>query len=443
MTIDRRDFMRRVAAISSLSLFTSRRAFGSIEAFPGESLPLPKASGIEHVVIVTMENRSFDHLLGWLPNANARQDFSYPTRNLGTQRTLHWSDYQGCGHPNPDHSYQGGRIEYNDASMNGWLLDANNDEYSIGYYNEVDLPFMSALARNYLTLDNYFCSILASTFPNRIFMFAAQTDRLDESLNFTTLPTIFDRLFSARVRARYYYSNVPFVALWGLKYLFTSRTYDQFLEDVASGRLPAVSFVDPRFTILDNDTGNDEQPHSNILRGDAFLAATFKAVASSPVWSSTVFIVTFDEWGGFFDHVAPPRAVAPNAIDPDIVSGEVLLGFRVPTIIASPWTRNTNPSNPNVNSILFDHTSILKLIEWRWGLKPLTARDASVQIGNLATALDFTNSDSEVPFLRQPASPQSSPCTLFHPLVGTAQRSIATPWSNLHGLARRQGWKLK
>jgi phospholipase C len=191
---------------------------------------------------------------------------------------------------------------YNDAGMDGWLLDSNNDEYAVGYYNEADLPFISTLARNYLTLDNYFCSILSSTFPNRLFVLAAQTDRLDESLNLTTLPTIFDRLFAAKVRARYYYSNFRFVALWGLKYLLISRTYDQFLSDAAGCPLS------PSWTpILDNDTGGDDQPHSNILRGEAFLAATFKA-ASSPVWSSTVFMVTFDEWGGFFDHVAPSRA---------------------------------------------------------------------------------------------------------------------------------------
>jgi len=96
-----------------------------------------------------------------------------------------------------------------------------------------------------------------------------------------------------------------------------------------------------------------------------------------------VLIVDFDEWGGFFEHVAPPRATAANQVDPDIVNGKTLLGLRVPTVIASPFTKG-NPSSPQVNDLVFDHTSVLKLIEWRWGLAPLTPRDASKDINNLA-----------------------------------------------------------
>jgi phospholipase C len=447
MRIDRRDFFQRLAGTSGAALLGDALGWsqgrpGSESGFANGSLSSPAVSGIRHIVVVTMENRSFDHLLGWLPNANAGQSFSYPVAGGGTANTMHWPDYQGCGHPVPDNSYLGGRVEYDNGNMDGWLLDQSNDIYAIGYYNESDLPFLSALARNYSTLDNYFCSILAPTFPNRLFMLAAQTDRLDDSLTLTTLPTIFDRLFSAGVSARYYYSNVPFLSLWGLKYVLISHTYDEFLSDAASGHLPAVSFLDPRFTILDDDTGNDDHPHSNILRGEAFLASTFQAVANSPAWSHTVFIVTFDEWGGFFDHVAPQRVVAPNNVDPDEINGNVLLGFRLPTIVASPWTRNTNTSSPVVNHTLFDHTSILKLIEWRWGLSPLTARDASSEIGNLATALNFAQPNARVPSLPQPAPPPSSPCSLFNPFAPTIQPSKATMWSNLQDSARLQGWRL-
>src|SRR5207249_11000394 len=138
------------------------------------------------------------------------------------------------------------------------------------------------------------------------------------------------------------------------------------------GQLPAVSFVDPRFTIVDDGVGNDDHPHSDIRRGDAFLAQAFGAVASGPDWPTTVFIVTFDEWGGFFEHVAPPRAAAPNRVDPDIVDGKALLGFRVPTVVASPFTRG-DAGRPRVDHNVYDHTSVLKLIEWRWKLAPLTA----------------------------------------------------------------------
>jgi len=388
-----------------------------------------------------MENRTFDHYLGWLPNADGQQNNSYPVPNDGNMSThALYPDYQGCGHPNPDHSYLGSRVEYNNGAMDGWLLNTNNDEFSIGYYNESDLPFKAALARNYTTLDHFHSAMLGPTFPNRLFYLSAQTDRLDDILLPTGLKTIFDRLLAAGVSTRYYYSNLPFVALWGLKYFPITRTYLRFLFDAALGLLPAVSFVDPRFTTDENaDTANDDEPHSNVLRGDAFLAATFKAVAKSPVWNSTAFIVTYDEGGGFFDHVAPPRAAAPNGVDPDLVDDKALLGFRVPTIIASPWTRG-NPANPRVVSDVFDHTSILKLIEWRWGLAPLTARDASSDVGNLADVLDFGNKIIAVPALPTPPSPPSSACSLAT-LQTTPQRgSRRSPWAGWHETGLLEGW---
>src|SRR5207249_5075487 len=127
-----------------------------------------------------------------------------------------------------------------------------------------------------------------------------------------TMPTIWDRLAARRVSARYYFSNLPVLGLWGLKYLPISRFYLEFLLDASTGNLPAVSFVDPRFTVLDDGTGNDDHPHADIREGDLFLYKTLQAVANGPKWANTVFIVNFDEWGGFFEHVAPPRATAAN-----------------------------------------------------------------------------------------------------------------------------------
>src|SRR5260370_376601 len=142
--------------------------------------------------------------------------------------------------------------------------------------------------------------------------------------------------------------------------------------------LPAVSYVDPIFSIADDGTGNDDHPHADIRNGEVFLAAIFQALSSGPAWANTVLVITFDEWGGFLEHVPPPRVPAANQLDPDQVNGQVLLGFRVPTLIVSPFTRWTSPANhlerpgtarsraavPAVNHTLFDHTSVLKLIEW-------------------------------------------------------------------------------
>ena len=212
MSVNRRQFLRNVA-VSAAAL---TGAVNQSATARSQSLPAPEASQIEHIILVMMENRSFDHLLGWLPGANGRQAGLVYTDTAGEPHpTMQLTTFVGCAHPDPDHSYAGGRSEYDGGKMDGWLRTTTNDAFSIGYYVEDQLPFFSALARNFTTLDNYFASILASTFPNRVFQHAAQTDRLSNTLDLCTLPTIWDNLKAAGVSARYYYSNVPFLALWG------------------------------------------------------------------------------------------------------------------------------------------------------------------------------------------------------------------------------------
>jgi phospholipase C len=417
MKVNRRELLKNAAFVSGAALVaaswpSSKKLFAQDFLLNLPNLPSPQNSGIEHIVVVTMENRSLDHFLGWLPNADGKQAGLMYVDSARVSHATHSlsGDYTGCPNPDPDHSYSGARVEYDHGSMGGFLRAGSNDVYSIGYYGEQDIPFYAALARNYTACDRYFASILGPTFPNRLFLHAAQTDRLTNSTNFSSLPTIWDRLASAGVPARYYFSNVPFVALWGAKYLGISRLYDEFLAAASTGTLPAVSFVDPRYTILDDGTGNDDHPHADIRKGDLFLYETFKAVAAGPKWANTVFIVNFDEWGGFFEHVAPPRATAANNVDTDLVDGKALLGLRVPTVVASPFSRG-NANDPRVSAVVFDHTSVLKLIEWRWGLAPLTPRDASNDVYNLAYALNFSEQDATVPSLPEPQAPLiAAPC---------------------------------
>jgi phospholipase C len=409
------------------------------------NLPNPGNSRIDHVVVVTMENRSFDHLLGWLPNADGKQagltyvdkqGVAHPTHSLS-------GDYTGCPHPDPDHSYGGGRVEYDHGKMDGFLRAGTNDIYSIGYYGQKNIPFYAALARHYTTCDRYFPSILGPTFPNRLFLHAAQTDRLSNTPALTTLPTIWDRLAAAGVSANYYYSNLPFLGLWGPKYVGIARPYADFLVAAAAGTLPAVSFVDPIYTVLDDGTGNDDHPHADIRKGDRFLYDTFEAVAKGPKWPNTVFVVNFDEWGGFFDHVPPPRATAPNNVDPDLVNGKALLGLRVPTVIASPFSAG-QPNDPRVRALVFDHTSVLKLIEWRWGLAPLTARDASNDVHNLAYALNFEHPNNSVPTLPLPPAPLlGAPCLGSGGILGAAPTPDANVWSELGRSAAANGFAVK
>jgi phospholipase C len=379
----------------------------------GLSLPVPSASRIDHIVVVMMENRSFDHFLGWLPGANGQQaGLTYLDNQGEAHPTSRLNTFVGCSHPDPDHTYAGGRSECNNGQMDGWLRTGTNDTFSIGYYIEEDLPFFSALARNFTTLDNYFASILSPTSPNRIFQYAGQTDRLSNTGDLCTLPTIWDSLAAAGVSNKYYFSNVPVLAQWGDKYGGISAFFTDFLTDAASGNLPAVSFLDPKFTILDDGDGNDDHPHADVRAGEAFLYQVYHAVTSGPGWKNTVLIVNRDEWGGFFDTVPPPRVIAPNGVDPDLVDGRALLGCRVPVVVVSPFTRG-NPAIPRVNSQLYDHTSVLKLIEWRYGLPPLGSRDASNEVGNLAEALNFGQPDYSVPSLPNVPPPTPTSCALF------------------------------
>src|ERR1700722_5796666 len=281
------------------------------------------------------------------------------------------------------------------------------------YYEEADLPFFSALARNYTTLDNYFASILGPTFPNRIFQHAAQTDRTSNTIDLCTLPTIWDNLAAAGVSHKYYYSNVPFLALWGLKYLGISAMFSDFLADAAAGTLPSVSFLDPRFTILDDGGGNDDHPHADLRGGEAFLGEVYSAITTGPGWNNTVMVINRDEWGGFFDTVPPPRVIAANDVDTDLVNGNTLLGCRVPVVVVSPLSQGGNPATPRINSLLYDHTSVLKMIEWRYNLPPLTPRDASNQVANLALALNFQAVYTPPPTLPVVKQPFPTPCGLF------------------------------
>lgn len=405
--------MRSIAGASAAAALAGAKALEGQEQNQEPALPSPEASQIEHIIVVMMENRSFDHLLGWLPGANGRQaGLSYLDSDGEAHSTYRLTTYVGCSHPDPDHSYAGGRSEYDDGKVDGWLRTSTNDVFSIGYYEEADLPFFSALARNFTTLDNYFASIMASTFPNRVFQHAAQTDRLSNTLDVSTLPTIWDNLAAAGISHKYYFSNVPFLALWGDKYLGISALFKDFQADAAAGRLPAVSFLDPRFTILDDGGGNDDHPHADLRAGEAFLGKVYNAVTQGPGWKNTVLVINRDEWGGFFDTVTPPRVIAPNDVDTDLVNGQALLGFRVPTIVVSPFTAG-NPATPRIHSLLYDHTSVLKLIEWRYNLPPLTSRDASNQVGNLAFALNFASPNYTAPSLPMVPAPIPTPCGLF------------------------------
>ncbi|HET9957609.1 MAG TPA: alkaline phosphatase family protein, partial [Polyangiaceae bacterium] len=166
-------------------------------------------------------------------------------------------------------------------------------------------------------------------------------------------------------------------------------------------------------------------PHADIRRGEAFLNLIYSVVTRGPAWRNTVLVVNYDEWGGFFDHVPPPTAAIPDA---DRVAGNAdgRLGFRTPALLVAPWARAGFVSHQ-----VYDHTSVLKMIEWRWGLEPLSVRDRDA--ANLADALDFAQPRPKPPLFAVPPGAPSLPCELTEALDEISLE-------HLRELALRHGW---
>ncbi|HEV3231374.1 MAG TPA: alkaline phosphatase family protein [Candidatus Dormibacteraeota bacterium] len=403
----------------------------------------PSKSGIEHVVVLMMENRSFDHFLGWMPGADGRQaGLTYYDKQGVAHHTHHLApDYQGCANLDPDHSYDGGRVQFNHGANDGFLK-SGNDDFALGYYTADDLPFLGGAAQAFTTFDRYFCSLLGPTYPNRLYQHSAQTDRTTNASTTSTMPTIWDRLAAAGLTGTYYFGDLPLTALYGTKYVSISKPVATFLADAAAGNLPSVSFVDPRFVDEGSGTSQDDHPHADIRAGETFMNLIYNAIVGSPNWSSTVFVINYDEWGGFYDHVPPPRTrdAAENA-DPAKDNGQ--RGFRVPSVLISPLARRGHVSHR-----VYDHTSILKMIEWRWDLQPLTVRDATAN--NIAEVLDFSAPPNlSAPTFTVPAA-VSKPCQAAGTPIssGVDAGRVAAPdeeaeeWAALKAKALADGWRL-
>ncbi len=385
------------------------------------------SNGIEHVVILMMENRSFDHFLSWLPGADGRHDMVYQATDGNWYRNYPLApDFQGCGYSDPDHSWEGWLVQHNYGQMDGFLqrptAPADNpgvtlakaNTFPIGYYTNFehdfrrkaapDLPVIGALAEHYTVLDRYFCSFAGETFPNRFYQHAGQTDRDHNSFATSTLPTIWDQLSPVPntkgiPTGGYFFRDLPFLALWGTKYFafwhpFEAGDVDavgipvtspSFIDTVAAGNLPNVSFIDPAFDTEGNGTSADDHPLADVRLGERFIADAYHALASAGYLDNTVFVVTFDEWGGFFDHVPPPHVIdntnpanvnhsgdSTSPTDGQLIPDYTQLGFRVPAIVVSNLAhRRVVHHGP------FEHCSTLKLIENTFGLQSLTARDAN------------------------------------------------------------------
>jgi phospholipase C len=413
----RREFLQRTAALAGLgagaaALLSPDRLVAEAAAEQGRAAALPAGRNlpIDTFVVLMMENRSFDHYLGWLPGADGLQDGLSYTDRAGQRFSTHrlTGDFQGCAHPDPDHSWGGGREQFNGGRMDGFLRSGTNDEFSIGYYAEDDLPFIPHVARAFTTFDRFFCSLLGSTYPNREYMHAGQSYGMtDNSMPLATLgfpdTTIFAALARAGVSSRYFYTDIPFSALWGAPGLARSGQVQEYYERCATGTLPAVSFVDPAFNGEDQGTSGDEHPHGDVRTGQAFMADIVGAFMESPQFKRGALFIVYDEWGGFFDHVTPPRVPddrSSSSLDADF--GQ--MGLRIPAVAISPYVRRGH-----VDHGIYGFESILSMIRHRYGLDPLTRRDKYAL--NIAQAFDWKAEPRlDLPDLPNPAHVISAPC---------------------------------
>jgi phospholipase C len=317
--------------------------------------------------------------------------------------------------------------------MNGFVRSAGATQ-PMGYYTPQVLPFAYSLASTFTVANRWFSSVPAPTYPNRRFLLAGTafggTTTAPETLLDSPPPhgTIFDSLSQHHINWCNYFSDVPMTAVIPsivLKHADHHAPIDKFFHDCQAGTLPAVSFVDPGIgavssalsslpfpvkdvlEVLGADFSNaapaeTEEDPQNMYYGEAWAYSVVEAVLQSPKWSRALLIYTYDEHGGYYDHVPPPRAIPPDNIRPSLQPGDPpghydMYGPRVPAIVVSPYSK---PGS--VTDVVHDHTSILATIESKWNLPSLTLRDA-----NAATVMDFL--DPAAPALLQPPFIQNPP----------------------------------
>src|SRR3954449_8357521 len=367
--LKRREFLQRTALAAGL-------ATGLGTVLPSETLvaeaarkqrrrplPAPKNLPIDTFVVLMMENRSFDHYLGWLPNADGRQaGLTFTDKQGKALATQHLApDWQGCAHPDPDHSWDGGRTQLNGGRCDGFLRSGDNDVFSISYYQEGDLGFIQDAAKAFTTFDRFHCSLMGSTLPNREYMHAATSYGMRDN-GFPSPPgfpdtTIFAALAAKGVSNRYFFSDVPVSALWGADAANRSSPVQQYYELCSAGTLPAVSFVDPNFGGSVGEgpgISADEHPHGDVRAGQAFMSDVVHAFMESKHFKTGALFIVYDEWGGFFDHVRPPR-VPDERNSKDLANDYGQMGFRIPAIAVSPYVQKGA-----VEHTIYGFDSILK-----------------------------------------------------------------------------------
>jgi phospholipase C len=375
---------------------------------PG-SLPYPRlAPGtdtvphIKHIVVLMMGNHSYDNHLGMLRRSGADGFTLGPGGKPTAQSPYAGGEIQQAFRMpttchlfgEPSQTWTNSHIQFGGGELNGFVRSGSG-AVSMGYFQRADLPFYYSLASTYPIADRYFSSLLGPAFPNRRYLMAATSigmigDSAPNPLDYPANGTIFDHLDKIGVSWTDYYSPLkgslpgPTVGLFPklLRHEDKIKKIEHFFSDAKAGTLPGFSIVEP------NHGSNSEEDPWTVAAGEHFAFRVIDAVTRGPAWRNTLLIWTFDEHGGYYDHVVPPRAVAPDNIGPDTLgtdpyTGFTQYGFRVPCAIVSPWARPGYVSHH-----VFDHASICALVEAKWNLPAMTHRDA--RANNMLDMLDLS-----------------------------------------------------
>jgi phospholipase C len=349
-------------------------------------------SKVDHIVVVMLENRSFDHMLGYLSLEGGRDDVDGLRPGLSNSLDgqayppIHLTDTS----IEEDPSHTTFSISQQVANGNaGFVADfashyPNADPGTVmGYYNGGDLLTYDYLAREFTVCHRWFSSLQGMTWPNRLYATAGQSGGLlnndDGLLPLYSEPTFFRHLDSHNRSWRWYRHDFATLRMLDDEYRRghhdNFETIDHFYRDAADGKLRDVSWIDPNYVdVGDVDRANDDHPPTDVLHAQELVADIFRAVSNGPRWQKTLLVITYDEHGGFYDHVPPPPAADDR---PDRFRQ---YGVRVPAIVVSPWVPRAS-----VSSVVFDHTSIIKTALLRF------CRDANGSIPHMSARVDAAN----------------------------------------------------
>jgi phospholipase C len=364
-------------------------------ALPFPDLPegTPTTPQIEHIVVLMMENHSFDNVLGRLPQqskSKSRQKVDgLPVDAKGKPNAVNrrgGKAFRSALAPtpcqvehHPGQNWNASHVSYARGRNSGFVRASG--PVAMWYWDRQTLPAMYSLAETFPLGQRFFCSTLCQTYPNRRFFFTG-TASGTIATNTTTFSTpaqngtIFDRLDQFGISWKDYFVDlpspliVPGVADTPERLAkFVSTT--EFLSDAKAGQLPQFSFVEPQYSYESQENPQDVQV------GERFIARIARAVMESPNWGRTALFITYDEHGGYYDHVPPPGAVPPDDTPPMLNPGDIpgsydRLGFRVPMIVVSPWAKRNY-----VSSRVQDLTSPLRFVERKWNIGAMTRRDAN------------------------------------------------------------------